>query len=81
MERLAHATKGDGAVTISIDAHGYAGVAGHHEQIFSDIDTALDFMARCGGRLEICAASDQDARGNPSSDMRSGRAMVSSALS
>ena len=61
-KRLAHASEGDGAVMISIDAHGYAEVAGHHEQIFSDIDTALDFIARCGGRLEICAASGQGAR-------------------
>jgi hypothetical protein len=47
---------------ISIDAYGYADVAGHHEQIFSDIDTALDFIRQCGGRLEICAASDERAR-------------------
>jgi hypothetical protein len=47
---------------ISIDTHGYAEVAGHHEQIFSGIDTALDFIGQCGGRLEICAASDQRAR-------------------
>ena len=59
-ERLAHAS--DGAVMIAIDAHGYAELAGHHEQIFSDIDIALDFIARCGGRLEICAASGQGAR-------------------
>src|SRR5262249_23420159 len=32
-ERLAGAS--DGVVMISIDAHGYAEVAGHHEQIFS----------------------------------------------
>lgn len=62
MERLAHASEGDEAVMISIDGHGYAEVAGHHERIFSDLDTALDFIARCGGRLEMCAASDQGAR-------------------
>ena len=28
----------------------------------SDIGTALDFIARCGGCLEICAASVQGAR-------------------
>jgi len=47
---------------ISIDAYGYADVAGHHEQIFSDIDIALDFIRQCGGRLTICAASDERAR-------------------
>jgi signal transduction histidine kinase len=56
----AHASVG--AVMISIDAHGYAEVAGHHEQIFSDVGTALDFVARCGGHLAICAASDERAR-------------------
>jgi signal transduction histidine kinase len=61
-ERLAHARASDGVVMISIDAHGYAEVAGHHEQIFSDIDAALDFVGQCGGRLTICAASDARAR-------------------
>jgi len=60
MERLARAS--DGVVMISIDAHGYAEVAGHHKQIFSDIDTALDFVGQCGGRLAICAASEARAR-------------------
>lgn len=60
--RHAHASESDGAVMISIDAHGYAEVAGHHEQIFSDIDTALDFVRQCGGRLAICAASEARAR-------------------
>jgi signal transduction histidine kinase len=62
MERSAHASDGDDAVMISIDAHGYAEVAGHHEQIFSDIDIALDFIRQCSGHLEICAASDECAR-------------------
>ena len=60
MERLAHA--GNGAVMISIDADGYAEVAGYHEQIFSDVHTALEFISQCGGRLEICAASNEPAR-------------------
>jgi hypothetical protein len=47
---------------ISIDAYGYAEVAGHHEQIFSDIETALEFISQCDGRLEICAASNERAR-------------------
>jgi signal transduction histidine kinase len=55
MERHAH--EHDGVVMISIDAHGYAEVAGHHEQIFSDIGTALDFVRQCGGCLAVCAAS------------------------
>jgi hypothetical protein len=59
-QRLARAS--DGVVMISIDAHGYAEVAGHHEQIFSDVDAALDFVRQCGGRLEICAASEARAR-------------------
>lgn len=63
MEGSAHAQASAGAVMISIDAHGYAGVAGHHEQIFSDIDIALDFIVQCGGRLAICAVSDERARG------------------
>jgi hypothetical protein len=64
MQQFAHAPARDGhdTVMISMDAHGYADVAGHHEQIFSDIDTALDFIRQCGGRLEICAASDERAR-------------------
>jgi hypothetical protein len=33
-----------------------------HEQIFSDVDIALDFIRQCGGCLEICAASDERAR-------------------
>src|SRR5262249_40021625 len=61
-ERFGVMHASDGALMISIDAHGYAGVAGHHEQIFSDIDAALDFIKQCGGRLEICAASDRRAR-------------------
>lgn len=61
-ERLTQTRASNGVVMISIDAHGYAEVAGHHEQIFSDIDTALDFVRQCGGRLEICAASDERAR-------------------
>jgi signal transduction histidine kinase len=61
-ERSASTCERAGVVMISIDAHGYAEVAGHHEQIFSDIDTALDFIRQCGGRLEICAASDERAR-------------------
>jgi len=62
MEPGEHARASDGVVMISIDAHGYAEVAGHHEQIFSDIDSALDFVRQCGGRLAICAASDARAR-------------------
>jgi signal transduction histidine kinase len=62
MERFAHTHASTAAVMISIDAYSYADVAGHHEQIFSDIDTALDFIGLCGGRLTICAASDERAR-------------------
>ena len=62
MERLTHVHASDGAVMISIDAYGYAEVAGHHEQIFSDTETALEFISQCGGRLEICAASNERAR-------------------
>jgi nitrogen-specific signal transduction histidine kinase len=64
MERCAvpSASDGDDGALISIDAHGYAEVAGHHEQIFSDIDTALDFIGQCGGHLEISTASDRRAR-------------------
>jgi signal transduction histidine kinase len=58
----ARANDGDDAVAIVIDAHGYAEVAGHREQIFSDIDTARDFVSRCGGCLEISAASTDRAR-------------------
>ena len=62
IERSASTCERARVVMISIDAYGYADVAGHHEQIFSDIDTALDFIRQCGGRLEICAASDERAR-------------------
>jgi hypothetical protein len=81
IERSASACECARIVMISIDAYGYADVAGHHEQIFSDIDTALDFIGQCGGCLEICAASDERARGNPSTDMRYRCAMVSRQLS
>ena len=62
VERLARMHANDSAVMISIDAYGYAEVAGHHEQIFSDTETALEFISQCGGRLEICAASNERAR-------------------
>ena len=62
IERFASTRERARVVMISIDAYGYAEVAGHHEQIFSDVDTALDFIRQCGGRLEICAASDERAR-------------------
>ena len=62
IERSASTCERARVVMISIDAYGYADVAGHHEQIFSDIDIALDFIRQCGGRLEICAASDECAR-------------------
>jgi len=62
IERSASTCERARVVMISIDAYGYADVAGHHEQIFGDIDTALDFIRQCGGRLEICAASDERAR-------------------
>ena len=62
IERSASTCERARVVMISIDAYGYADVAGHHEQIFSDIDIALDFIRQCGGRLDICAASDERAR-------------------
>jgi signal transduction histidine kinase len=62
IERSASTCERARVVMISIDAYGYAEVVGHHEQIFSDIDTALDFIGQCGGRLEICAASGERAR-------------------
>jgi len=62
IERSASTYERARVVMISIDAYGYADVAGHHEQIFSDIDMALDFIRQCGGRLTICAASDERAR-------------------
>jgi signal transduction histidine kinase len=49
-------------VVIAIDAHGYGEVARHHERIFSDIGTAADFVRKCGGRLEACAACSVRAR-------------------
>ena len=62
IERSASTCERARVVMISIDAYGYADVAGHHEQIFSDIDTALDFIRQCSGGLTICAASDERAR-------------------
>jgi signal transduction histidine kinase len=62
IERFASTCEHARVVMMSIDAYGYADVAGHHEQIFSDIDIALDFVRQCRGRLTICAASDERAR-------------------
>jgi hypothetical protein len=45
----------DEAIVIGLDAHGYGEVAGHPEQIFSDIDTAVDLARQCGGRLAVSA--------------------------
>jgi hypothetical protein len=73
-QRSAPSSDGEDVVMISIDAHGYAEVAGHREQIFSNIDTALDFIRQCGGRPEICAVSDQRARRKSSAGMRHSRA-------
>jgi hypothetical protein len=48
---------------IAVYAHGYGEVAQHPESIFSDVGISSDFIARCGGRLDLSASSGECARG------------------
>lgn len=54
----AHASEPGEVLAITVDAHGYGGVAGHPERISIDVDTARDFINACGGRLAIGTPSD-----------------------
>lgn len=44
---------GEEAVVITIDAHGYAEVSGHHERNLGGFDVAREFIGRCSGQLEV----------------------------
>jgi hypothetical protein len=48
---------------IAVDAHGYGEVAQHPESIFSEVGISSDFIARCGGRLDLSAPSGECTRG------------------